>query len=250
MRKIATLGALIIIAATPATATARWRLVQAPRTAVAQPACPVGMPVQTITVINQALARPDALARVERAEVAQSVQLHAAWGTPCVQFGRGGWPLHLLMGGASSVPEHNYDGEPILFVYTTGLTYQSWSAVFSHEVLEALVNPTTANVYYRGETTVTAQGLGGGEPAEEQVGGTVEVVDPVADRGYKLDGVWVSDFVFPAYFAGALSTPPNGCDPSQGVACGPPIAAADAAGPYDQMHVLHAAWQTTWAESN
>lgn len=253
MRKVSALGAIIgaLIVVAPATARQGWRPVIAHQAmpVVTQPPCPAGVPVQTITVVNQAQAHPGALAKVERASVAQSLQLHAAWGTPCVQFGPGGWPLHLLMGGASSVPQHDYpNGKPALFVYTTGLTYQSWSAVFSHELLESLVDPTTTNIYYLGTTTVTAQGLGGGEPAEEQLGGSIEVADPVAQRGYKLDGVWVSDFVYPAYFAGALLEQASGCDPLQGVACGPPIAPAAAPGPYDEMHILAAPWQTKWGE--
>ena len=31
----------------------------------------------------------------------------------------------------------------------------------------------------------------------------LEVADPVEERAYRLDGVWVTDFVLPAYFAGA-----------------------------------------------
>ena len=61
----------------------------APASAAA--ACPAGGPTQAITVVNQAKIRTRVLARVERAVAAQSLQVRAAWGTPCVQFAPGGW---------------------------------------------------------------------------------------------------------------------------------------------------------------
>lgn len=242
MRQLLLLGAIFLGLAAPASAhgPAGRALLGAQALAhatVAAPAahCPAGVPVQTITVVNQAHARRLALARVEHAVTNQSMQLRAAWGTPCVTWGPGGWPLYLRVGGTEWGVHYT---EPVrAYVYTAGLPYQAWSQVFSHEVVEMLVDPDTVRSYY--------------EPDHGDAGtwfGSVEVADPVGERAYKLGGVWVSDFVFPAYYAGALSVPPPGCDPTQQVACGAPLAAADAAAPYDQMGLLTAPWQTTWAE--
>jgi hypothetical protein len=194
--------------------------------------CPVGTPVQAITVVNQAGARAPSLAKVERAVADQSIQLHAAWGTPCVKFGPGGWPLYLRIGGTEWGVHY---AQPVrMEVYTAGLAYRAWSTVFSHEVLEALEDPTTTNAY----------------AVSDHNGGVVEVADPVGERAYALDGVWVSDFVFPAYFAGATY---GVCETDvisgqqQTVCNGPAVAAVGTSAPYDEMAVLTAPWQTTWA---
>jgi hypothetical protein len=200
--------------------------------APAPASCPAGVPVQAITVVNQAHASPFALAKVERAVTAQSMQLRAAWGTPCVQFGPGGWPLYLQIGGTEWGVHYSQPTRAI--IYTDGLTYRAWSTAFSHEVLEMIEDPSTTNWY-------TANGANGA---------AVEVADPVGQRAYRLAGVWVSDFAFPSYFAGArygvcatvldaAGRPATQCD-------GPLVAAAGAAGPYDEMGVLTGPWQTQW----
>jgi hypothetical protein len=201
--------------------------------AAAVPSCPAGVPVQTITVINQANVRPWALAKVERAMVDQSLQLRAAWGTPCVQFAGGGWPLYLWIGG--TVYGYHYTDPIRMEVYTGGYTSPAWSETFSHEIVETLVDPSTGRSYYDPYhwLPVTMFGL-------------VEVADPVEERGYRLDAIWVSDFVLPAYFAGAADVPPTGCNPPGGLACGPLLATADSTGPYDEMGILTGPWQTTW----
>ena len=144
--------------------------------------------------MNQANVRPWALAKVENAIVAQSLQLRAAWGTPCVQFGPGGWPVYLE--GGSTYPGGVHSNDPVrAYVYTAGATYVGWSQAFSHEVLEMLVDPSTGVYYsYAGESAA------------------LEIADPVEEHDYRLDGVWVSDFVLPAYFAGATL---GLCTPSQ-----------------------------------
>jgi hypothetical protein len=199
--------------------------------AAAAPTCPVGTPVQAITVVNQANAQPWALAKVENAVTDQSLQLRAAWGTPCVQFAAGGWPVYLQVGGTEWGV--HYTQPTRAFVYTAGLPYTAWSTVFSHEVVEMMVDPTTTNTY----------------TANDANGGPIEIADPVDQRAYRLDGVWVQDFVTPAYFAGANygvcatvlvgGQPTTQCD-------GPPVAPAATTGPYDEMGVLTAPWQTTW----
>src|SRR6185312_7752920 len=123
-----------------------------------QASCPAGVPVQPITVVNLANVRPVALAKVENAMVDQSLQLRAAWGTPCVQFGAGGWAVTLTPDGV----QHNSDGstsfttsgehcgplgvprftcystQTSLTVDTATLSYMTWARAFSHEVAEAL----------------------------------------------------------------------------------------------------------------
>ncbi len=193
--------------------------------------CPPGVPVQTITVVNQANVRPWALAKVENAIVAQSLQLRAAWGTPCVQFGPGGWPLYLKI-GAQPHGVHLWYGAPYALVWTGGGTVESWSRDFSHEILEMLVDPETNRAVYHGG-----------------VGQMVEVADPVEWNGYRLNGVFVSDFVLPSWFAGGTTGAPT----CQGAVCtfpGPLIAPADAPGPYDEMGILTDSWQDSGQEGD
>lgn len=192
--------------------------------AAAVPAsCPAGTPVQTITVINQAHVRPFALARVENAVVAQSMQLRAAWATPCVQFGPGGWPLYLQIGGAIH-GVHYYNGQPYAFVWTAGATVEGWSRVFSHETIEMLADPTTGRVVYHND-----------------VGSLVEIADPVENAGYPLDGVLVSDFVLPAWYADGTTGNPT-CSASACVFPGPFLASPDSQGPYDMVGAVAAPW--------
>jgi len=206
--------------------------------------CPAEDPVQAVTVVNQANASSWALAKVERAVVAQSLQLRAVWGTPCVQFGPGGWPLYLKVDSGINGDVH-YPG-PVAFVETEGAPYDGWSEAFSHEVVEMLVDPTTNRDYYDGESTIQVE-VGGVISTETELDEhALEVADPVEERGYRLDGVYVTDFALPSYYAGAQWVPVGDCDPSQGVACGPLIAPWDAAGPYDEMGILTSPWQTTW----
>ena len=195
-------------------------------------ACPAGVPVQMITVVNQANVKPWALGQVETAVVDQSMQLRAAWGTPCVQFAGGGWPVYLQSGDGTASGAHYIDnGQPDAYVYTNGVTYQAWSSTFSHELVEMLVDP---------QTNALAMQPGGAQ------GRNLEIADPVQDRAYRLGGTWVSDFVTPAWFAGgthgACATIGGGVP---GYTCdGPLIAPAGAPGPYDQMGVLTGPWQT------
>ena len=194
---------------------------------VAEAACPAGAPVQTITVVNQANVRPAALALVEDAVVAQSLQVRAAWGTPCVVFGPGGWKLYLKTGGAGEPWGEHFSnrGLPYLLVWTGALTVQGWSTDFSHEIVETLVDPVNAH-YIR-----------------DLVSNQLEVADPVEHHAYQLGRVYVSDFVLPAWYAGAQT---GDCYADAGaITCpGPLLAAPDNAGPYDQARALDRPWET------
>ena len=186
--------------------------------------CPVGVPAQTITVINQANVRPWALAKVENAVVAQSMQLRAAWGTPCVQFGRGGWPLYLQVGDVFGDPhgEHFGGNPPYARAWTSGGTWEAWSVMFSHEVIEMLVDPGAVSVWHDGE------------------GVHIEVADPVENQAYRLDGVYVTDFVLPSWYAGGMRQ--AACDGSVCSYSDPLPGSGDGA-PYDFARVLSAPWQ-------
>ena len=198
----------------------------APAAAAPAPtACPAGVPAQTITVINQARVRTRALTQVQRAVSAQSLQVHAAWGTPCVRFAAGGWKLYLKGSGAEPHGEHDFFGQPYALVWTAGGTAQGWSRVFSHEVIELIEDPTLDVRYMRDGSTWQR-----------------EIADPVDGLGYQLDGVYVSDFVTPEWYAGASTGGDVAC---QGASCAddsPLIAPAVNAGPWDQMRALKAPW--------
>ena len=170
--------------------------------------CPPGAPVQILTVVNQANASPWALAKVENAIVAQSLQLRAAWGTPCVQFGPGGWNVYLRTGyrpepdGGYTMQvggEHygvgyrgpDWQGQPYAIVDTGAATHAAWSYAFSHEIVEMLVDPTDADYHTWPD-------------GSRQL---LEVCDPVEQYTYTIDGVSVDDFTLSAAWSAAPSGP-------------------------------------------
>jgi hypothetical protein len=77
-----------------------------------------------------------------------------------------------------------------IFVQSTKKVAQAWTSALSHELLELLADPDTNVVASRGTTK------------KNSVWHAYEVCDPCADDsyGYKIDGVLVSDFVYPAWF--------------------------------------------------
>ncbi len=77
-----------------------------------------------------------------------------------------------------------------VFVQSIKKVAQSWTSAFSHELLELLADPDTNVVASRGTTR------------KNSVWYAYEVCDPCSDDsyGYKIDGVLVSDFVYPAWF--------------------------------------------------
>jgi hypothetical protein len=60
-----------------------------------------------------------------------------------------------------------------------GAQPQDWSGYLSHEVIEALIDPSGSRDLF---------------------GKLAEACDPVAQDWYRLDGTWVSDFVYPQWF--------------------------------------------------
>ncbi len=195
--------------------------------ATARPACPAGVPTQTVSIVNQAHVRARALARVERAISAQSLQVRAAWNTPCAQFGAGGWKVYLKVGGVEAHGEHYFDGVPYGIVWTSGAPLEGWSRDFSHELIEMLEDPTLDVRYYMDGSSWMR-----------------EIADPVEWDGYRLDGVYVSDFVLPAWYAGASTDSDVSCSGDTCTDHSPLLAADSSAGPWDEIHVLTGAWQT------
>lgn len=80
--------------------------------------------------------------------------------------------FHLLDNGAP---------EARVFIQPTLNVGQKVSGVLSHEVLEMLADPSADRMASDGVHII-------------------EVCDPVQQNGYEIDGVFVSDFVTPAYF--------------------------------------------------
>lgn len=191
MHALAALGAALMMSMSTAHAAAP-----------APAACPAGVPAQAISVVNDAYVRPRALLAVEQAAHDQSLQLRAAWGTPCAQFvASGGWTITVTQGcvaswgggSACQLAGHHFLGGAS--VQTGTLPYTGWSYAFTHELDEMLVDPSL-QLWWRL--------------------GLVEVCDPVENWKYALDGVPVTDFVYPSYFFGGSA-------------------------PFDQMHGLTSA---------
>jgi hypothetical protein len=97
--------------------------------------------------------------------------------------------------------------------------------VFSHEIVETLVDPVNAH-YIR-----------------DFVSSQLEIADPVEHHGYQLRHVYVSDFVLPAWYAGAQA---GDCYArGSSITCpGPMVSAPGNPGPYDQARVLDRPWQS------
>ena len=129
------------------------------------------------------------LPRVERAITTQiNDQVGPLWRTPRIYFAKtGSAGIVVLLEGAESVaqqceaPLHSVDG---CHWFRNGVVYLSvarvgWSRTLSHELIEGLVDPN-GDLYSNGIL--------------------LEPCDPVNSQLYLIHGVWVSDFVLPAWF--------------------------------------------------
>src|SRR5437868_4885489 len=129
--------------AAPVFATSALR----PQPPPAPPSCPSGMPVQVLTVVDDAAVDLTTLGQVEQAVTDQSVELNAAWGTPCVQWNTGGWSVYLEIGtpdvtygthcwpGVECSASPTGGATPYVAVQTGGSGRDWWSRTFSHEVV-------------------------------------------------------------------------------------------------------------------
>jgi hypothetical protein len=120
------------------------------------------------------------------------------WGTPAklVQstgFVKGAWALVFLddadQADALAYHELTPDGFPIskVFVETILGAQSSLSVATSHELVEMLVDPAI-NLYSSGPDPKAVYAY--------------EAADPVEELSFKVDGVAMTDFVYPSYFEG------------------------------------------------
>jgi hypothetical protein len=88
--------------------------------------------------------------------------------------------------------ELNAAGVPFGFVFTELVKElkEPWTVTFSHEALELLADS---------EANLLVAGPHPADPTKE-VFHWYEMCDAVQDEKYKVDGVWVSNFVLPLYF--------------------------------------------------
>jgi hypothetical protein len=155
---------------------------------------------QTIHIVNTAHLPARSIARFEAAagQVANG-SLRAHWGSPSVQWTRGGASMTLVLVpnigpvaarcGADAAACHGVlgNGEPVAVVDTNPAdTGVPWTLAASHELFEMLVDPFA-------QTTTLATDGSGREWLDE-------VADPVEDYSHSVRGVVVSDFVYPAWF--------------------------------------------------
>jgi hypothetical protein len=126
----------------------------------------------------------------------------------------GNWRLEIL-DDTDYPPDSGYhnvgsDGIPYgrVFVNTVRQYKESWTITASHELLEMLVNPyvyLAAYVPFDGDYSYSGTFC------------SLEICDPVSPdaNGYKINGIDVSDFVFPEWFSPFLARP--GADQSKQV---------------------------------
>src|SRR5262245_57574475 len=88
--------------------------------------------------------------------------------------------------------EKNAAGIPFGFVFTELVKQldEPWTVTLSHEALELVGDP---------EVNLLVAGPHPGNP-EKEVFHWYEMCDAVQDEKYKVDGVWVSNFLLPLYF--------------------------------------------------
>jgi hypothetical protein len=118
------------------------------------------------------------------------------WGTPAkliksTGFVKGAWGLVFLdnadQPGVTAYHDLTPEGMPLakIFVETSLKDGDPVSVSASHELAEMLVDPAT---------NMLAHG------ADAKVGYAYEVGDPVQGPGFRINGIPVSNFVYPAYF--------------------------------------------------
>jgi hypothetical protein len=116
------------------------------------------------------------------------------------------WRLEIL-DDTDIPPDSGYhnvgsDGIPYgrVFVNTSRQYKENWTITASHELLEMLVNPYAVFAAY--------------VPFDDNTGTfyNLEICDPVSPdvNGYKINGIGVSDFVFPEWFSPFLAVPASG----------------------------------------
>jgi hypothetical protein len=140
------------------------------------------------------------------------------WGTPAkleksTDFVKNAWAMVFLddadQPGALAYHDLTIDGMPLakVFVATTREAGEEVSVSASHELVEMLVDPAI-NTWVSGPDLQPIYGYADTYPVQmvpiELYGVTAmyayESADPVEEITFKVDGVAMSDFVYPAYF--------------------------------------------------
>jgi len=148
------------------------------------------------------------------------VDKHVApvWGTPAkliesTGFVKKAWAMVFLddadEAGALAYHDLTPEGLPLakVFFRTTLEAGESVSVSASHELVEMLVDPAI-NMYANGPDLQPLYAYTGSEPVQAvslDIFGyaamyAYESADPVEEETFKVDGVEMSDFVYPAYF--------------------------------------------------
>jgi hypothetical protein len=155
-----------------------------------------------VAVINRTNLPNEVIQHVVKVLATQvSRDLAPVWGVDAqLRFVKNGeapapdeWWLEILgtsdIGDAIAYHEMTPEGLPRakIFTETAKQGKASWTAAASHELISMLVNPRT-------NLTVI------GDPQTSGKAYALEIPDPCQADTYKIDGVEVSDFVFPAWF--------------------------------------------------
>ena len=154
--------------------------------------------IPTIACFNKA-STPlgvDLDALISAMQVYMDKHVTPVWGTPAKlvksnDFVKGAWAIVFLddadTPGALAYHDLTPDGLPVskVFVRTTLQDKQLVSVSTSHELVEMIVDPAI-NMYTTGPDSKTMYAY--------------ESADPVEEITFKVNGIDMSDFVYPAYF--------------------------------------------------
>lgn len=149
-----------------------------------------------LTIVNEAglpAASVNAFCNAVYVQLYRDVQ--PAWSIETVPYASSLRPstgscLYLVKEGRADALGTHELGKAIVFVDACARAGYPWTAIASHEILEGLVNPTV-KAYELSEGVLWAR----------------EICDPVMSAHYEIDGVKLSNFVLPAFFAPEASGP-------------------------------------------
>ena len=149
------------------------------------------------------------------------------------------------LGGTGDHGFHTTEkGTPIALVEAT----PGWSRAASHELLEMLCDPQgKRKVIGDSLADIHPQNVAAGNAKfvpQGQVAYLLEICDPCQDQPYTLNGLEVSDFVLPRYYA--RQTSPDGSDTST---CGCYSFAGNVKAPFDLCDGGYVTWYTSFDES-
>ena len=165
----------------------------------------------TIAIQNSSTVLTDA--QVQAAVAALQIQLdrdwQAAWGTTATLvfvsrtqgIPTGAWPIYVLdtsdVSGALGYHDETASGVPYGRIFAKDdITYgYNWTVTLSHELLEMMLDPYVNLTVFR-QTTNTAGMLYAYEACD---------ACEADNLGYQINGIQVSDFVWPAWFDNTIT---------------------------------------------